>query len=82
LLRTQCSNPIIFFDELDKVSNTKKGEEIIGVLTHLTDMSQNEKFNDKYFGELDMNLSRSLIVFSYNDESMINPILKDRMVTI
>lgn len=82
LLRTQCSNPIMFFDELDKVSTTKKGEEIIGILTHLTDISQNEKFNDKYFGEIDMNLSRSLIVFSYNDETMINPILKDRMITI
>lgn len=82
LIRTQCSNPILFFDELDKVSSTKKGEEIFGVLTHLTDMSQNEKFSDKYFGEIDLNLSRSLIVFSYNDENMINPILKDRLITI
>jgi ATP-dependent Lon protease len=82
LIKTQSMNPIIFFDELDKVSNTEKGEEIIGILTHLTDSSQNEKYNDKYFGEIDINLSRSIIVFSYNDESMINPILKDRMITI
>lgn len=82
LIRTQCMNPILFFDELDKVSTTNKGEEIIGILTHLTDSSQNEKFNDKYFGEIDLNLSRALIVFSYNDESLINPILKDRLITI
>ena len=82
LIRTQCMNPIIFFDELDKVSSTPKGEEIIGILTHLTDASQNEKFNDKYFGEIDLNLSRSLIVFSYNDDTIINPILKDRLITI
>uniref|UniRef100_A0A6C0CRG5 AAA+ ATPase domain-containing protein n=1 Tax=viral metagenome TaxID=1070528 RepID=A0A6C0CRG5_9ZZZZ len=82
LIRTQCMNPIIFFDELDKISNTKKGEEIIGILTHLTDTSQNEKFNDRYFGEIDLDLSRALIVFSYNDESLINPILKDRLITI
>lgn len=82
LIRTQCMNPILFFDELDKVSTTNKGEEIIGILTHLTDASQNEKFNDKYFGEIDLNLSRALIVFSYNDESLINPILKDRLITI
>jgi len=82
LIRTQCMNPILFFDELDKVSTTNKGEEIIGILTHLTDTSQNEKFNDKYFGEVDLNLSRALIVFSYNDESIINPILKDRLITI
>ena len=26
-----------YFDELDKISNTPKGEEITGILTHLTD---------------------------------------------
>ena len=71
-----------FFDELDKVSHTYRGEEIIGLLTHLTDSSQNERFNDRYFGEIDMNLSKALIIFSYNDENKINPILKDRMITI
>lgn len=82
LMKTECMNPIIFFDELDKVSNTHRGDEIIGVLTHLTDSSQNERFNDRYFGELDLDLSKSLIIFSYNDESKINPVLKDRMITI
>lgn len=82
LMRTQCMNPILFFDELDKVSDSSRGAEIIGILTHLTDSAQNERFNDKYFGEIDMDLSKSLIIFSYNDESLINPILKDRMITI
>ena len=82
LMKTQCMNPIIFFDELDKVSHTYRGEEIIGILTHITDSSQNERFNDRYFGEIDLNLSKALFVFSYNDESKINPILKDRMITI
>jgi ATP-dependent Lon protease len=82
LMKTKCMNPILFFDELDKVSHTYRGEEIIGLLTHLTDSSQNERFNDRYFGELDLNLSKALIIFSYNDESKINPILKDRMITI
>jgi ATP-dependent Lon protease len=82
LMKTQCMNPIIFFDELDKVSATNRGDEIIGILTHLTDSVQNEKFNDKYFGELDLDLSKCLIIFSYNDEHLINPILRDRMITI
>lgn len=30
-------NPIIIFDELDKVSESQHGKEIIGILTHLTD---------------------------------------------
>jgi ATP-dependent Lon protease, bacterial type len=82
LMQTQCSNPIIYFDELDKVSDTPKGEEIIGILTHLIDTTQNTQFHDKYFSEIDFDLSKALFIFSYNDESKINPILRDRMYRI
>ena len=82
LISCKSMNPVIYFDELDKVSDTPKGEEIIGILTHLTDSTQNSKFNDKYFTEIDFDLSRCLFIFSYNDESKINPILKDRMYRI
>lgn len=82
LMKTQVMNPILFFDELDKVSQTRRGEEIAGILTHLTDSTQNERFNDRYFGEIDMDLSKALMVFTYNNEELINPILKDRMITI
>ena len=75
-------NPIFFFDELDKVSDTPKGQEIIGVLTHLTDPSQNDMFFDKYFADVSVDLSRALFFFSYNDESKISPILLDRMYKI
>ena len=82
LIQTKCQNPIIFFDELDKVSDTPKGEEIIGILTHLIDATQNNQFHDKYFSEIDFDLSKALFIFSYNDESKINPILRDRMYRI
>ena len=82
LADSKCMNPIIYFDELDKVSDTPKGEEIIGILTHLTDTTQNSQFHDKYFSELDLDLSKCLFIFSYNDESKINHILKDRMYRI
>jgi ATP-dependent Lon protease len=75
-------NPIFMFDELDKVSQTKDGAEIIGVLTHLTDSSQNSHFHDNYLNGIDLDLSKSIIVFSYNDPELIDPILKDRMITI
>jgi ATP-dependent Lon protease len=55
---------------------------VIGILTHLTDTTQNTQFHDKYFSELDFDMSKCLFVFSYNDEQLVNPILKDRMVTI
>ena len=82
LIKCKSMNPVIYFDELDKVSDTAKGEEIIGILTHLIDTSQNSKFHDKYFSEIDFDLSRCLFIFSYNDESKVNPILKDRMYRI
>ena len=82
LIQTQCANPVIYFDELDKISDTPKGEEIIGILTHLTDTTQNSQFHDKYFSEIDFDLSKCFFIFSYNDESKVNPILRDRMYRI
>ncbi len=82
LVDSKCMNPVIYFDELDKISDTPKGEEIAGILTHLTDTSQNSQFHDKYFAEIDFDLSKCLFIFSYNDESKVNPILRDRMYKI
>ena len=82
LVDSKCMNPVIYFDELDKISDTPKGEEIAGILTHLTDTSQNTQYHDKYFAEIDFDLSKCLFIFSYNDESKINPILRDRMYRI
>ena len=82
LLKCKSMNPVIYFDELDKISDTPKGEEIIGILTHLTDTSQNSQFHDRYFSEIDFDLSRCLFIFSYNDESKVNRILLDRMYRI
>jgi len=82
LVDSKCMNPVIYFDELDKISDTPKGEEIAGILTHLTDTSQNSQYHDKYFAEVDFDLSKCLFIFSYNDESKVNPILRDRMYRI
>ena len=82
LMDSKCMNPVIYFDELDKISDTPRGEEIAGILTHLTDTSQNSQFHDKYFAEINFDLSKCLFIFSYNDESKVNAILKDRMYRI
>lgn len=82
LMQCKCMNPVFYFDELDKVSETPKGDEIIGILTHLTDSTQNDQFHDKYFADVALDLSRAIFIFSYNDETKINPILRDRMHTI
>ena len=82
LIKAQCMNPVILFDELDKISDTPRGAEITGVLTHLTDTTQNSHFNDKYMSEINLDMSRALYIFSYNNEELVNPILKDRMYKI
>ncbi len=79
LMQCQCSNPVLVFDELDKVQGNIRGEEIFNILIHLTDSAQNDSFCDKYFSSIKIDLSRAIIVFTYNDESRIHPILKDRM---
>jgi len=82
LINCKSMNPVFYFDELDKVSDTPKGEEIIGILTHLTDTTQNSQYHDKYFSNIDFNLSQALFIFSYNEEEKVNTILKDRMYRI
>ena len=82
LLQSKTMNPVIYFDELDKISDTPKGEEITGILTHLTDTTQNSQFHDKYFSSIDFDLSKVLFIFSYNDESKVNSVLRDRMYRI
>jgi hypothetical protein len=78
LMETRCMNPIIYIDELDKISNTDYGQELVGILTHLIDDTQNDRFQDQYFG-FDLDVSRVLFIFSYNDVSKIDPILLDRI---
>jgi len=82
MIDSKCMNPVIYFDELDKISDTPRGEEIAGILTHLTDTTQNSQFHDKYFAEINFDLSKCLFIFSYNDENKVNSILKDRMYRI
>jgi len=80
--RSGCMNPIIYFDELDKISKSHKGEEIANLLVHLTDTQQNERFHDKYFGNIDIDLSKAFFVFSYNNAENISPILRDRLQVV
>jgi len=83
LRETKCTNPIILFDELDKVSESHQGKEIIGNLIHLTDATTNNKYNyDKYFAGLEFDLSKVLFVFTYNDPKKVDSILSDRLFKI
>ena len=82
IMQARCMNPVLYFDELDKISGTPHGEEITSMLIHLTDRSQNTQYHDRYFAGIDFDLSQCLFVFSFNDETKVHPVLKDRMSVI
>lgn len=79
LIDKKCMNPIIFIDEVDKISKTEHGKEIVGILTHLLDPAQNDCFQDKYFSGIDLDLSKALFILSYNDAESIDKIMLDRI---
>jgi len=79
LIDKKCMNPIIFIDELDKISRSEQGREIVGILTHLLDSTQNDCFQDKYFSGIDLDLSKALFILSYNDPDLVDKILLDRI---
>ena len=81
LMEKQVMNPVIFMDEMDKISDINKSE-INGVLMHIIDRSQNSQFQDSYFHGIYLDLSKCIFIFSFNDKTAINRILLDRMTII
>jgi len=80
---TKTMSTVILCDELDKISETSQGKELIGTLIHLTDTTTNDKFNfDRYFAGIEFDLSKLLLIFTYNDASKIDKILADRLYKI
>lgn len=79
LQKMGVSNGLLYLDEIDKIGDTQKGDEVSYALLSILDETQNYKFNDNYFCDIDINLSRLLVIGSVNDREKINPILRDRM---
>ena len=82
LTETGCMNPIIFMDELDKIDTTRHGSSVVNKIMEIIDFSQNHEYEDMYFGNIKIDLSRVLFVFSLNHIDMIDPILRDRLEVI
>lgn len=82
IIESKIMNPILYFDELDKVSNGEYGQDIYSVLSNLTDPTINSNFKDRYFSNLSIDLSKVFYVFTFNDISKINKVLLDRLNVI
>lgn len=82
LVAAKTMSTVLMFDEVDKISQTPKGEEVSNLLVHLTDPVQNGDFEDKYLAGCPIDLSRVMFVFSANDINKIDRVLLDRMNVI
>lgn len=82
LCAAKSMSTVLLFDELDKISQTPKGEEVQNLLVHLTDSVQNSEFEDKYLSGIPVDLSKVMFVFSANDINKIDRILLDRMLVV
>lgn len=68
LCKMNVKNGILFLDEIDKVESS----EVCSALLHITDHSQNHKFQDNYLSLLQIDLSKLWFIYSMNSR------LKDR----
>lgn len=73
VIKNECKNGIIIFDELDKCS-----EKVQKTMLGIFDPLQNSKFVDAYFGDFYLDLSETLMIICVNSIDTINPYLRDR----
>lgn len=79
LRQAKVTDPIIYIDELDKLSEHDRAKDVTSILLHILDETQNSEFTDKYIGEIPFDLSNVMWVISINDRNRIDPILRDRL---
>lgn len=79
IVDSKIMNPILYFDELDKVSQSDTGKDIYSVLSNLTDPTINSNFTDHYFRGMLFDLSKVFYIFTFNDINKIDKVLLDRL---
>lgn len=77
LINAKQMNPVIVFDEIDKIANSYKGDPT-AVLLEILDPEQNHAFRD-YYVNFDIDLSEVIFIATANDISQIPAPLRDRM---
>jgi ATP-dependent Lon protease len=79
IIKMGYKNGIILLDEIDKLSNSSRGNEILGILMHLCDPTQNNVFDDKYLDGIPIDFSNYIFVYSLNNMEIMNPALLSRI---
>lgn len=83
LINMKCTNGILFFDELDKISkNSHNGKEVEHCLLHITDFTQNHDYRDKYMPEIPVDLSDCIFIYSMNSKDDLDSALSSRIPVV
>jgi ATP-dependent Lon protease len=77
LRRVKTKNPVILLDEIDRVSDSARGE-IMGVLVELLDPEQNNSFTDHYI-DYPFDLSQVMFIATANNTTHISTAVIDRL---
>jgi ATP-dependent Lon protease len=77
LVRAGTKNPVILLDEMDRVSESARGD-IMGVLLELLDPGQNKAFVDHYI-DYPFNLSNVLFIATGNNTTNVSTAVLDRL---
>ena len=80
LIECETSNPLMVFDEIDKMANDSRGDPASAMLEVL-DGEQNKAFRD-HFVEIDVDLSHCMFIATANSLDTIPKPLIDRMEII
>jgi ATP-dependent Lon protease len=77
LKETQCLNPLILLDEIDKIPD--EVTTIHSTLLQILDKTRNYRFTDAFTPEIRIDLSKVFFIVALNDETKVNGVLKDRL---
>jgi ATP-dependent Lon protease len=79
LSRVKYADPVILLDEIDKLGTTEKGREVQYALLHILDRTQNKEFQDLFLSEYSHDISKIWFIPAMNDDSTLDPALRDRL---
>ena len=79
IITSKCCNPVVLFDEIDKISTHGSGREVHHALLHILDYEQNNEIQDGFLGDITHDLSNVWFIATMNDDTLLDPALKDRL---
>ena len=78
LAKLKTNNPVIAFDEIDKLGDTSQGKLAQHALLHLSDPDDNEEFQDNYLKNFSHDLSKIFFIYIMNNPDCLDEALRDR----